>query len=68
VRVRMACALPVLIGVKTLNKLREENVLNPDMRIKVSRADVKRILRASVLYYPFNSIWKNLPARLTQAK
>jgi farnesyl-diphosphate farnesyltransferase len=68
VRVRLACALPVLIGVKTLNKLREGNVLNPDTKIKVSRADVKRMLRASVLYYPFNSVWKNLPSRLTGTK
>ena len=68
VRVRLACALPVLIGVKTLNKLREGNVLNPDTKIKVSRADVKRMLRASVLYYPFNSIWKNLPERLIGTK
>jgi farnesyl-diphosphate farnesyltransferase len=68
VRVRLACALPLLIGVKTLNKLREENVLNPDTKIKVSRADVKRMLRASVLYYPFDSIWKNLPTRLTRTK
>ena len=31
IRVRVACALPVLIGVKTINKLRAGNVLNPDM-------------------------------------
>ncbi|MGZ8940192.1 MAG: phytoene/squalene synthase family protein, partial [Limisphaerales bacterium] len=64
VRVRLACALPVLIGVKTLNKLRATNVLNPDTKIKVSRADVKRILRMTVLFYPVNSVWKNLPARV----
>jgi farnesyl-diphosphate farnesyltransferase len=64
VRVRVACALPVLIGVKTLNKLRAANVLNPDTRIKVSRQDVKQIMRASILFYPVNSVWKNLPARV----
>lgn len=68
VRVRLACALPVLIGVKTLNKLREGSVLNPDTRIKVSRAEVKRIMRATVLYYPMNSVWKNLPARVAGSK
>jgi farnesyl-diphosphate farnesyltransferase len=66
VRVRVACALPVLIGVKTLNKLRGANVLNPDSRIKVSRQDVKRILRVSILFYPVNSVWKNLPARVNR--
>ncbi len=64
VRLRVACALPVLIGVKTLNKLRGANVLNPDTKIKVSRQDVQRIMRASILFYPVNSIWKNLPARV----
>lgn len=64
VRVRVACALPVLIGVKTLNKLRGANVLNPDIRIKVSRQDVKQIMRVSILFYPVNSVWKNLPSRI----
>ncbi len=64
VRLRLACALPVLIGVKTLNKLREGNVLNSDTLIKVSREEVKRIVRSTVLFYPLNSIWRNLPARL----
>src|SRR5687767_6149871 len=57
VRLRVACALPVLIGVKTLNKLRTANVLNPDTRIKVSRAEVKRIMRETVLFYPLGSVW-----------
>ncbi|HEX7858779.1 MAG TPA: phytoene/squalene synthase family protein [Verrucomicrobiae bacterium] len=67
VRVRLACALPVLIGVKTLNKLRISNVLNPDTRIKVSRAEVKRIMRETVMFYPLDSVWKNLPSRVLRA-
>jgi farnesyl-diphosphate farnesyltransferase len=67
VRLRLACALPVLIGVKTLNKLRTANVLNPDTRIKVSRAEVKQIMRETVLFYPLGSVWKNLPARVVRA-
>ena len=66
VRVRLACALPVLIGVKTLNKLRSQNVLNPDTRIKVSRAEVRQILREIILLYPLNSMWKKLPARMVR--
>ena len=50
--------------VKTLNKLRGADVLNPDNRVKVSRQDVKRIMRASILFYPVNSVWKNLPTRV----
>ena len=67
VRLRLACALPVLIGVKTINKLRVSNVLNPDTRIKVSRAEVKRIMRETVLLYPVGSVWKNLPSRVIRA-
>jgi farnesyl-diphosphate farnesyltransferase len=66
-RVRLACALPVLIGVKTLNKLQHGNVLNPDTRIKVSRKDVRRIVRLSILLYPLNSAWRNLPMRVARA-
>jgi farnesyl-diphosphate farnesyltransferase len=68
IRVRLACALPVLIGVNTLNKLRAANVLNPDIRIKVSRPEVKRIIRDTILFYPLNSAWKNLPTRLGGTK
>lgn len=64
VRVRLACALPVLIGVKTLNKLRAANVLNPDTRIKVSRSEVKQIVRSNVLFYPVNALWRKLPERI----
>lgn len=65
-RVRLATALPVLIGVKTLNKLRNENVLNPDKRIKVSREEVKRIFRLSLLFYPVKPVWRKLPNRIVQ--
>lgn len=65
-RVRVACALPVLIGVKTVNKLRNENVLDPDTRIKVSRADVKRILSESIMLYPVESVWRKLPSRVVR--
>jgi farnesyl-diphosphate farnesyltransferase len=62
VRVRLACAWPILIGVKTLAKLREANMLDPNQRIKVGRGEVKRIMIRSVAYYPFAGVWKNLYA------
>lgn len=64
IRLRLACAWPVLIGVKTLNKLRAANVLYPDTRIKVSRRELQQIIRSSILLYPFNSAWRKLPARI----
>ena len=60
VRVRLACAWPILIGLATLEKLRTGNVLDPELRIKVSRAEVKRLILRSVLAYPFAGRWQKL--------
>jgi farnesyl-diphosphate farnesyltransferase len=60
VRVRLACAWPLLIGRHTLGLLRTGSVLNPNLRVKVTRGDVKGILWRSVLYYPCPTRWKRL--------
>lgn len=60
VRVKLACAWPVLIGVKTLAQLRRENPLDANRRVKVSRAEVKRIMVATLLKYPFPRWWERL--------
>jgi farnesyl-diphosphate farnesyltransferase len=60
VRVRLACAWPNLIGFETLRLLRTRNVLDPKNRIKISRQDVKRIIRRTVFLYPFAAAWKRL--------
>lgn len=57
VRVRLACAWPVLIGVQTLARLREARVLATDARVKVPRAAVRSILLRSVLCYPSARAW-----------
>ncbi|MBA4146939.1 MAG: squalene/phytoene synthase family protein [Verrucomicrobia bacterium] len=55
-RVRIACALPILIGVRTLQQLRKENVLEPSRRIKIGRGEVRSIF--------FGLFWKHyFPAR-----
>jgi farnesyl-diphosphate farnesyltransferase len=59
-RVRLACAWPVLIGVKTLAQLRAEHVLDPSKRIKVSRRDVRQIMTATIVRYPFARRWRAL--------
>lgn len=44
-RLRLACAWPILIGLKTIAKLRSNpDVLNPDRRIKISRGEVYRMI------------------------
>jgi farnesyl-diphosphate farnesyltransferase len=57
-RVRLACAWPILIGERTLAKLRGEPVLDPQRRVKVSRDEVKGILVKSVIKYPFATAWE----------
>jgi len=59
-RVRLACAWPVLIGVKTLARLRHANPLDAGQRVKVSRAEVRRIMGATLWHYPFAGSWHAL--------
>ena len=58
VRVRLACAWPVLIGVRTLDHLRVENPLDPARRIKITRAEVRRLIWCSTALYPFPALWR----------
>ncbi len=60
VRVRLACAWPVLIGFETLKLLRIGNILDAGNRIKVPRSTVKTVMWQSVLWYPFPGAWSKL--------
>lgn len=60
VRLRLACAWPILIGARTIAMLRGANVLDPDRRVKVSRAEVRRLIAATVWCYPFSGAWERL--------
>lgn len=57
-RIRLACAWPILIGVKTLARLRKENPLDANRRVKVSRGEVRSIMVGSLIRYPFASAWE----------
>lgn len=59
-RIRLACAWPALIGIKTLRKLRSANVLDTAERVKISRSDVRSVMLQTVLYYPWKSGWRRL--------
>lgn len=63
VRVRLACAWPILIGLKTIGLLRAGNVLDPQQRIKINRREVRNLIVKSVVTYPLPA-WRTLPARL----
>jgi len=60
VRVRLACAWPILIGRETLRLLRAGNALDPEQRIKVSRREVRRLRWRSVLLYPWPRAWEKM--------
>ena len=51
-RLRAACMIPVIIGQRTLELLKTENVLDGDNRIKVSRSEIRGIIRKVVLSIP----------------
>lgn len=57
-RLRLACAWPVLLGAATIAKLRQESVLDPSRRIKVTRSEVRSVLVGSLLRLPFSGAWE----------
>ncbi len=59
-RVRLACAWPILIGVRTIDKLRAANVIELQQRVKVSREEIRAIVKRSILACPFRKAWRNL--------
>jgi farnesyl-diphosphate farnesyltransferase len=65
-RLRLACAWPVLIGAQTLALLSTGRVLDPAVRLKVSRKDVRGILLGSIWKLPFRSAWEGQFGRLTR--
>src|SRR6266404_590743 len=60
VRVRLACAWPILIGLLTLRLMRDGNVLDPQQRIKISRKEIRNCLWRSLLCYPWPAAWRGL--------
>ena len=57
-RLRLACAWPILIGVRTLRRLRHENVLDKTRRVKVTRPEIRALIGRSILLYPCPSAWR----------
>jgi farnesyl-diphosphate farnesyltransferase len=60
VRVRLACAWPILIGVKTIEKMRTASGLDLQQHIKISHAERRGILLRSTLLYPLPRMWQKL--------
>jgi farnesyl-diphosphate farnesyltransferase len=60
IRVRLACAWPVLIGSETLGRLRTSPVLDARHRVKISRPEVRAIVFRSVVFCLWPSRWRRL--------
>ena len=61
-RLRLACAWPVLIGGRTIEKLRAANLIELQPRVKVSRGEVRGILFRSLLACLLPFAWRKLYA------
>ncbi|MCU0771555.1 MAG: squalene/phytoene synthase family protein [Verrucomicrobia bacterium] len=59
-RVRISCALPILIGWRTIDLVRTGRVLDPATRIKVSRRSVQWLVLRTLLSHPFGFLWCRL--------
>jgi farnesyl-diphosphate farnesyltransferase len=59
-RLRLACAWPILIGLKTILLLRTGRVLDPQQRLKISRNEVYGIMLKTLLYLPSPQAWQKL--------
>ena len=60
VRIRLACAWPILIGARTIQRLRGASVLELRQGVKISRGEVYWILLHSTLAYPVSGVWRRL--------
>ena len=60
VRLRLACSWPILIGIRTLQELRSDNILDDRHRIKLSRVDMRHLILWSTALYPFPDRWNRL--------
>jgi farnesyl-diphosphate farnesyltransferase len=60
IRVRLACAWPILIGVKTLARLGSSPILAARKPAKVPRSQVYGIIARTILLYPWSEMWKRL--------
>jgi farnesyl-diphosphate farnesyltransferase len=62
VRVRLACAWPILIGIETIKLLRVGRILDHEKRIKVGRDRVRQLMIRSVVLYPVQRAWRRMVA------
>ena len=60
--------IPVIIGQRTLALLKTHNVLDKNRRVKVSRKEIKEIMRKVIVSLPFKRMSKSLLAQHRQTQ
>jgi farnesyl-diphosphate farnesyltransferase len=66
-RVRLACAWPLLIGIKTLARLDHAPLPLPHAPVRISRRELQWIMAVSTVLYPVPWAWKRLFPRSASA-
>ncbi len=61
-RVRLACAWPLLLGFRTLARLRAADVTGLQARVKVPRGEVYTMMARTLLACPLPFLWRRLHA------
>lgn len=59
-RVRLACAWPILIGARTIDRLRAVGAAEIQQRVKVSRGEVRGIIFHSLAVCAVPPLWRRL--------
>ncbi len=59
-RVRLACAWPILFGMRTIAKLRAADGAQLRARVKISRGEVWCVIFISLLASPLSFLWRRL--------
>jgi farnesyl-diphosphate farnesyltransferase len=57
-RLRLACAWPILIGVKTIERLRAASVIELQQHVKISHRERNGIIWRSILASPLPFLWR----------
>jgi farnesyl-diphosphate farnesyltransferase len=60
VRIRLACAWPILIGMETVEELRRGNILDGRYHIRIPHSDTRWMILRSVSLYPIPAAWNGL--------
>jgi farnesyl-diphosphate farnesyltransferase len=64
IRVRLACAWPLLIGMNTLEELHRGNILDGRYHIRIPHTSTQWMILRSVMLYPIPTAWNRLFDRI----